>query len=177
MTPLEEEALREQVKVPDRFAIKDADGFWTFLSELDDARFIVEYSPVFRVQGDIRLVIGPWGIRDRLPLESPVDDLSRVLLAVTSAPLEPSQARYVAALISSHSVTLLTVEGALEPSEWPLENVLYEICHLGQRSGLMGSVERYSEDSVFRLDTGDETPLEDLAHMLWPAGGQFDPIA
>ena len=53
--------------------------------------------------------------------------------------------------------------------------VNYEILNPDGRSGHIGVVEKYSNGAVFRLETGDEMPLEEVVDRLWPVGGNIGP--
>ena len=176
MDAIEAFALQGQVETPDVFAVKERRGFWTFLSRLEDGRWLVEYDPILRYQGSQVLVIGPWGVKEKLPLEADLSLVGRVVLCTAPATLETLKARKAVALLSAHSLTLDALESVLEAPDRPLEGVEYEIIDNGVRSGHTGVVERYTDDEVFRLDTGDEIPLSDLAGKLWPVGGRLEPL-
>ena len=82
MDPVEAAALQDQVETPDVFVVKDRQGFWTYFSRLEDGRWLVEYDPLIEYRGHRVAIVGPWGVREFLPLEA---DLSLIAPLVSMA--------------------------------------------------------------------------------------------
>jgi len=176
MNPRQKVDLMETVYAADVFVCRDRHGFWVYFSELEDKRWIVEYDPFFRYEMPDVLVIGPFGVRERLPMSAPLSNIGRVLLSVTEEPVaSASQVAELAALVSANAVTLSSIETILS-LPWPLmEDVQYEVIGDAGAVSMIGTVEVYDEEDMFRLDTGDSFPLESVRERLWPVGSRIAP--
>ena len=171
MSAVSDEEIRASVVQPDVHVCRSKSGLWTYFSELVDGRWIIEYEPRFSYERGGVAVVGPFGVRERLPIEAPIVNIGRVLLTTFESSAEMAcEVAEVAALVSAHAVTL----SEFEPSTslpWPaMEGVLYEITTDGSSVPMIGYVERYSDEDLFRLDTGESFPLEEVRSMLWPEG-------
>jgi hypothetical protein len=176
MDPVESYRLQALVDDCDVYAVRDAEGFWTYFSRLIDGRWIVEYEPKIVRRDRSFLVVGPYGVREVLPMEA-AQSVGRVVVSVLSesAAIE-REAAFLAAHVATLSLPLRALEEAYKDAFGPSERVVYELCDGDTPTGLAGQVEFYETGSVWRMEDGTEVAFEEVHSRLWPFGSSVPPV-
>ncbi len=177
MDPVEAIRLQALVDEQDVYAMKDQDGFWTYFSRLRDGRWIVEYEPKIVRRDRSFMVVGPFGVREVLPMEAS-QDVGRVVVSVLSeeAAME-REAAFLAAHVACAYLPVRALEEAHKAPHGFSEAVLYEVCDRDVPSGIAGRVEYYEEGpSVWRMEDGTEVLLDEVSARLWPFGSFILPV-
>lgn len=176
MNPVEEASLQSMVDEKDVYAMKDADGFWAYFSRLHDGRWIVEYEPKIVRRDRSFLVVGPFGIREVLPIQAS-QDVGRVVVSVLSeASSMEREAAFLAAHVATTSLPIRSLEESHTASYGFMEGVMYELCDDNVPTGVAGNVEFYEGGSVWRMEDGTEVALDEVGDRLWPFGSSVLPV-
>lgn len=155
------EALRDSINRPDVLCVKSVDGFWIYLSTLDDGRYLLEYDR--KVERDARSVrlVGPWGPVAVLPAGSDVSRSLRGACAVVEG-LPLAVAAYLAA-VSSGQIQAFEIPDRLDLGDGILDGVWYE-----SEAGTRYMVTR---GAAFD-EAGHEADAMSL-DWLWPSGSRI----
>lgn len=176
MDPVSASTLQSLVDAQDVYATRDADGFWTYFSRLQDGTWIVEYDPKLERRDRTFVVKGPFGVRDVLPLEARPDIGRVVVCHLTGEAAEAREVAFMAAHVAVSSLPIRSLEEGQTDRHGYCQGLLYEICDDGIQTGMAGVVEVYQGlPSVWRMEDGTEVLLSDVADRLWPFGSPFPP--